>query len=346
MPFKIVRDNITHLHADIIVNSANPRPLIGDGVDAAIHMAAGPELIAARKEIGDIPVGNVADTPGFGLFAKYVFHTVGPNNRKLGTEAAAEMLRNCYQKSLDLAVERRCRSIAFPLISTGNYGFPKDRALEIATSTISSFLLKNEMDVTLVVFDPESYVLSSKLFHDVKAYVDEHYVESAPMDWGIQQLAGGDLRKVSRRLNITQAKRALPREIEQDIEVRIEEYDFKSACIPMEEPVGETFSEMLLRLVDNTGKKDAEVYLKAHQTRQLFSKIRTNKEYRPSKNTVLAFALALELNMDQTLDLLKSAGYTLSDWIKLDVAIKGCILHGYYDMIQIKITLFEMGIDF
>ena len=114
----------------------------------------------------------------------------------------------------------------------------------------------------------------------------------------------------------------------------------------MENPAGETFSEMLLRLVDDTGKKDSEIYLKANQTRQLFSKIRTNKEYRPSKNTVLAFALALELNMDQTLDLLKSAGYTLSDWIKLDVAIKGCILHGYYDMVQIKITLFEMGIDF
>jgi O-acetyl-ADP-ribose deacetylase len=391
MPFKIVRDDITHISADVIVNSANPHALIGDGVDAAIHVAAGPRLIEARKKIGDIAVGDVRYSRAFDLRAMYVFHTVGPDCRREAPNHE-EKLKSCYTKSLQLARQLHCESIAFPLISTGVYECPREQSMQIAVSAISEFLMQNDMDVTLVVYDPESYVLSTKLFDDVKAYVDEHYVESVPKDAGIDLLEDEDLRRLDHVSNLERYKRMasqmgpepeLSEESRRDLEddainareirwsldstsldrsARESRPDAKmkpgAAVIPpaskqdLEAIMGgrtseaETFSQMLLRLVDKSGKRDAEIYTKAGQSKQTFSKIRSQRNYQPSKNTVLSFAIALELNMDQTMDLLKSAGFTLSDGIRMDVAMRFFIENGIYDLFQIKITLFGMDITF
>jgi O-acetyl-ADP-ribose deacetylase (regulator of RNase III) len=391
MPFKIVRDDITHIDAEVLVNSANPHAVIGGGVDAAIHMAAGPKLIEARQKIGEIEEGNIAYTPGFNLKAQYVIHAVGPDCRKPQPNME-EKLRACYANSLELAKELGCESIAFPLISSGIYACPKDKAFQIAISAISDFLMENDMDVTLVVFDAKSYVLSTKLFHDVQAYVDEHYVETMPRDAGISELDKDDLRSkefisnysrtagtAERRMASKPDKECIARgrdklylqyekrsakegegEGEDEFisayffEHPVQEVDMEQACysIKFDEDMpeiitnGETFTEMLLRLIDKTGKTDAEIYRKADQTRQLFSKIRNQKHYQPSKNTVLSFAIALELNMDQTMDLLKTAGYTLSDGIKIDVAFQYFIKSAFYDLMQIKIILFGMELEF
>lgn len=176
MPFEIVRNNIVNMHVDVIVNTANPRPVIGSGVDTAIHEKAGEKLLEARKQIGDIPVGEAYLMPAFNLNAQYVIHTVGPVWHG-GMADEVKLLRNCYINSLNLAAENNCESIAFPLISTGNYGFPKDLALQTAIGAISSFLLNHEMQIYLVVFDKKAYALSEKLFKAVESYIDDHYVE-------------------------------------------------------------------------------------------------------------------------------------------------------------------------
>lgn len=371
MPFKIVRDDITHISADVIVNSANPHALIGDGVDAAIHVAAGPRLIEARKKIGDIAVGEVRYSRAFDLLAKYVFHTVGPDCRREAPNHE-EKLKSCYTKSLQLARQLYCESIAFPLISTGVYECPREKAMQIAVSAISEFLMQNDMDVTLVVYDSESYVLSTKLLGDVKAYVDEHYVETTPKDAGIDLLEDEDMRRLGHVANRVRRQGEIDldqKSIEaSDIRWSIESSEEELDSLSLEKPVAmglptvaskgleaiigartpgaETFSQMLLRLVDKSGMKDAEVYHKAGQSRQLFSKIRSQKNYQPNKNTVLSFAIALELNMDQTMDLLKSAGFTLSDGIRLDIAMRFFIENAIYDIFEIKITLFSMDISF
>ena len=378
MPFQIVRDDITHIDAEVIVNSANPRPVIGGGVDAAIHMAAGPKLIEARKQIGEIGEGHIGYTPAFDLPARYVIHAVGPDCRK-PQPRMSEKLRACYADSLELARELGCGSIAFPLISAGIYDCPKEQAFQIAISAISDFLMENDMDVTLVVFDSKAYGISTKLFHDVKAYVDEHYVESMPRDAGISELDKDDARSSEFILNYrwpqkkeepagftggaadgsSKRRKGESEQVRWSIDTSVEasiptSIDAPAVLLSFDEdghittikPNGETFSEMLLRLIDHSGRTDAEIYRKADQTRQLFHKIRTNKDYQPSKNTVLSFALALELNKDQTMDLLKSAGYSLSDGIRLDVAFQYFFENHIYNIFDIKGVLFEMGIEF
>jgi O-acetyl-ADP-ribose deacetylase len=223
MPFKIVRDDITHFSADVIVNSANPHALIGDGVDAAIHVAAGPRLIEARKKIGDIAVGDVRYSRAFDLLAKYVFHTVGPDCRKEEPNQE-EKLKSCYTKCLQLARQLSCESIAFPMISTGVYACPRETSMQIAVSAISEFLMQYDMDVTLVVYDPESYVLSTKLFDDVKAYVDEHYVETTPKDAGIDLLEDEDMRRLEHVSNRSMAGRYMG-QLSADAEFSIDSYE-------------------------------------------------------------------------------------------------------------------------
>ena len=196
MPFEIVRNDITKMAVDAIVNSANPRPIVGLGTDSSIHCAAGPELLAARQKIGTIAVGQAAITPGFALHATYVIHTVGPvwAGGSYGEEA---LLKSCYEISLRLALEHGCRSIAFALIATSNYGFPKDKALQIAVSAFSSFLLEHDMMIYLMVFDRRAYKLSENLFSSIASYIDDHYVDL----WEQAVYGGIDKRnrQVSRR---------------------------------------------------------------------------------------------------------------------------------------------------
>ena len=329
MPFEIVRNDITNMRVDAIVNTANPRAVIGLGVDSAIHEKAGPQLLAARQEIGHIDMGCAAITPAFQLAAKYVIHTVGPvwDGGSYGEE---DLLRNCYDNSLGLAVEHGCQSIAFPLISTGNYGFPKDKALQIAISAFSEFLLEHEMQIYLVVFDQTSYKLSEKLFQGVASYIDQHYVDA----WQMATYAAEAPRINRRRREIDRCETMAMRECA----------PCASKAMSLEDMLKQAdagFTETLLKLIDQTGKKDSEVYKKANISKQHFSKIRNNPNYKPTKPTAIALALALELDLDTAKDLIGRAGYALTNSSKFDLIIRYFIEQGNYNVVEINMALYE-----
>ena len=337
MPFEIIRNDITLMHCDAIVNSANPRPLVGLGTDSAIHKAAGPELLEARQKIGNIAPGMAAITPAFGLDAKYVIHTVGPVWDG-GSHGEETLLRNCYDNSLRRALEHQCRSIAFPLIATRNYGFPKEKALQIAVSAFSTFLMEHEMLIYLVVFDRNAFCLSEKLFHGITSYIDQHYVDS--WEKAVYGLEGNTRRQIrQRRRDMELYSMPPPREGMPTC-----------ASVPMATGAGlpewlkqedAGFTETLLRLIDQSGQKDSAIYKKAHVSKQHFSKIRNNPGYKPNKETAIAFALALELDVKQTNDLIGRAGYTLSNSSKFDLIIRYFIEQKQYDLVQINLALYE-----
>lgn len=329
MPFEIVRNDIVNMQVDAVVNTANPNPVIGSGVDSGIHKKAGHELLVARQEIGCIDFGDAVITPGFDLDARYVIHTVGPV-WKDGSHREEQILSSCYRNSLTLAKEHECESIAFPLIATGNYGFPKPLALQIAVREISTFLLENEMQVYLVVFGKEAFALSEKLFKSVNSYIDENYIRSKKLDeYGTESMYGSRLE--TRRIREQECA---------DMSV--------GAAIPMDSDdwgqlindLDAGFSETLLQLIDRTGKKDSEIYKKANVDRKLFSKIRNNMDYRPSKTTALAFAFALELDVDETKDFIGRAGFALSHSSKFDVIVEYFLVNGNYNVFELNEVLF------
>lgn len=323
MPFEIVRNDIVNMKVDAIVNTANPRPIIGAGTDKAVHDKAGARLLLARKEIGNIAVGEAAITPAFDLDANYVIHTAGPIWRD-GKSSEEALLASCFKNSLRLAKEKECESIAFPLISTGSYGFPKPLALQIAVREISSFLMENEMQVYLVVFEKQSFELSEKLFKSVSSYIDANYVsDKMNLEYGTSKLRRFDYEEM------------LLRESSYEITLKIPNLD------GMLKNLDKGFSETLLDLIDRTGKKDSEIYKKANVDRKLFSKIRNNADYRPSKATAIAFAVALELSMDETDDLLARAGIALSQSNKFDVIVRYFIENKKYDIFELNSVLFE-----
>lgn len=338
MPFEIVRNNIVNMHVDVIVNTANPKPVIGAGVDSVIHQKAGAKLLEAREKIGDIPVGEARLTPAFELPAKYVIHTVGPIWQG-GEAGETEYLHACYLNSLNLAAEVKCESIAFPLISTGSYGFPKDLALQTAISAISSFLLEHEMQVFLVVFDKKSYALSEKLFKAVESYIDEKYVEQA-------FLCEYQDRSVHRRARFEKDCMSVACEPLVQKEVPKKECSLPKFLKPKRkledllDEVEDTFSESLLRWIMKKDKSNPEVYKKANMDRKLFSKILNNKDYKPSKMNAIAIAIALELNLDETKDFIGRAGYALTHSSKFDIIIEWFIMQGNYDVFEINEVLF------
>ena len=323
MPFEIVRNDIVNMKVDAIVNTANPKPIIGAGTDKGVHDKAGARLLLARKEIGDIAIGEAAITPAFDLNARYVIHTAGPI-WKDGRSDEEELLASCFRNSLGIAKKKACESIAFPLISTGSYGFPKPLALQIAVREISSFLMENEMQVYLVVFEKQSFELSEKLFKSVSSYIDENYVsDKMNLEYGTSKVRHRDYEEM------------LLHESSYEITSKMPNLD------GMLNNLDKGFSETLLDLIDRTGKKDSEIYKKANVDRKLFSKIRNNADYRPSKTTAIAFAIALELNMDETNDLLSKAGFALSQSSKFDVIVRYFIENKKYDIFELNSVLFE-----
>lgn len=323
MPFEMVRNDIVNMKVDAIVNTANPRPIIGAGTDKAVHDKAGARLLLARKEIGNIAVGEAAITPAFDLDANYVIHTAGPI-WKDGRSGEEELLASCFRNSLGIAKKKACESIAFPLISTGSYGFPKPLALQIAVREISSFLMENEMQVYLVVFEKQSFELSEKLFKSVSSYIDANYV--------------------SDKMNLEYGTSKVRRRNYEDMLLHESSYEITSKMPNLDGMLNNLdrgFSENLLDLIDRTGKKDSEIYKKANVDRKLFSKIRNNADYRPSKTTAIAFAIALELNMDETNDLLSKAGFALSQSSKFDVIVRYFIENKKYDIFELNSVLFE-----
>ena len=329
MPFEIVRNDITKMAVDAIVNTANPEPVVGSGTDTAIHKKAGPQLLAARQKIGAIARGSAAVTPAFDLQARYVIHTVGPVWRG-GSHAEEQLLRSCYDTSLQLAQQHGCRSVAFPLISSGNYGFPKDKALQIAISAFSDFLLKNEMTIYLVVFDGAAFRLSEKLFQGVASYIDENYVESSLAAYGTVR-KGSPNRETRMRAQVCAPRCPAP--------VKAASRALSLEDMLKQEDAG--FTETLLKLIDKSGKKDSEIYKRAGLTKQHFSKIRNNPAYKPTKPTAIALALALELDLKATRDLIGRAGYALTSSSKFDLIIRYFIEQGNYNVVEINIALYE-----
>ncbi|MDO4869749.1 MAG: macro domain-containing protein [Bacillota bacterium] len=336
MPLNIIRNDITKVKADAIVNTANPLVQVGSGVDSAIYEAAGfDELLAERAKIGPMTPGQAAATGAFGLDAKYIIHTIGPVWEG-GTHGEQEAVASCYRNSLEIADELGCQSIAFPLISTGTYEFPKDLALDIAMDEIKSFLEDHDMDVTLVVYDKESFVISTQLYAGVKSFIRDNEVRKRMIRRGVH---GSRIDTLS--------------------SYGIGSYDAggfddfsspsTSASISWEPPESfepfedkdETFQQMLFRIIDTQGLKDPDVYKKANIDRKLFSKIRSNVDYEPSKKTAIALAIALELDLEETQDLLSRAGYTLSTSKPFDLIIRYCIVHGIYDIYQVNCILFD-----
>ena len=334
MPFEIVRNDITKMCVDAIVNTANPRPVIGLGTDSQIHEKAGPELLISRQEIGRIEAGGAAVTPAFNLQAMYVIHTVGPvwDGGSYGEE---QLLRNCYDNSLKLALEHNCQSIAFPLISTGNYGFPKDKALQIAISAFSTFLLEHEMQIYLVVFDRTAFRLSEKLFQRVSSYIDEHYVETLEKTtYGISGTRNRPSRSARRMRELEEAY-SMP----QCAPVPCAKSSLSLDDFLKEKDSG--FTERLLELIQQSGQKNSVIYKKANISKQHFSKIINDPNAKPSKPTAIALALALELDLEGTKDLIGRAGYALTNSSTFDLIIRYFIEHKQFNVIEINIALYE-----
>ncbi len=331
MPFEIIRNDITNVHADAIVNTADPHPVIGAGTDSRIHEKAGPRLLAARQRIGDIQRGCSAITPAYRLPAKYVIHTVGPVWEG-GSSNEEKILKSCYESALQLAQGHGCKSIAFPLISTGNYGFPRDKALTVAISVFSAFLSGSEMHIYLVVFDRSSYKLSEKLFTNVASYIDQNYVDACTF----ATYTGATSRRVRSVGSPSISRRNDP---EEKCLAPCEAAPLSLEELLKQEDAG--FTETLLSLIDKTGKKDSEIYKKANISKQHFSKIRNNPNYKPTKATALAFAIALELDLDATRDLIGRAGFALTNSSKFDLIIRYFIETKNYNIVEINIALYE-----
>ena len=328
MPLEIVRNDITKMTVDAIVNAANESLLGGGGVDGAIHYAAGPELLAECKTLDGCKTGKAKITGGYNLPAKYVIHTVGPVYED-GKHGEKSLLESCYRESLALAKKHNCETVAFPLISSGVYGYPKDQALKVAIDVISVFLLENDMMVYIVIFDKAAYKISEKLFSDITEYIDDNYVDEHT-----------DYRRESMRMNTPMAPmQASVGLFESDLcecKAMMAEEDLDAKL----KHIDESFSQMLLRKIDEKGMTDAECYKKANIDRKLFSKIRSDVHYKPSKPTAIAFAISLELSLDETEDMLKKAGFALSHSNKFDIIIEYFISKGNYNIFEINEALF------
>ncbi len=406
MSFKIVRNDITKVAADAIVNTANPEPLYAEGTDAAIYHAAGEEdLLRVRKAIGAIARGDAKATPAFALQARYIIHTVGPVWNG-GEQGEFEVLRSCYRKSLRLAEDLGCESIAFPLLSTGVYGFPKGKALEIATEEIRTFLEESEMDVTLVVFDEESFVLSGEVFRDIEALIGESEVrEACTAEYGVPYApVMRESLRARRGLFAERRKECSAPVFSQEAFDEDDLWEEDGPCFgappvedqgesskedvcygappvegPCEEPSAaqevhddqklsaptwtdamsagkpeitedledfinqteETFQQKLFELIDDRGMDDVAVYKAANVSKKVFSTIKSRTDYHPNKNTAYGFCIALHLDMEETLDLLRRAAYTFSPSDKYDRIMEYFIRTGNYDMFTINEALFK-----
>ena len=353
MPFEIVRNDITRMQVDAVVNAANGSLLGGGGVDGAIHQAAGPGLLEECRKLGGCETGDAKITGGYRLPARYVIHTVGPIWHGGGHHEEA-LLISCYRKSLELASAHGCESVAFPMISAGAYGYPKDQAMTVAVHTISEFLMTHEMMVYLVVFGREEFITGTRLFRDIREYIDDAYVgthlrknveRTRGILWHSNRKAALDLDQELARGLVFEDAVAMP-----SAEDREEEERFPSGAAGVSEPDWEEifknrdegFSDALLRLIDERGLTDVECYKRANVDRKLFSKIRSNSGYRPSKPTALAFAVALELSLEETEAFIRKAGYALTRSSHFDLVVEYFIRRREFSVSDINMVLFEM----
>ena len=354
MPFQIVRNDITRVEADAVVNTANPLPEVGGGTDWAIHTAAGPELLKAREEIGEIGVGKAAATPAFGLPAKYVLHTVSPSWVD-GQHGEEKLLREAYDSALRLAADLGCRSVAFPLMAAGTYGFPHDVALSVAIRAFTDFLLDHERQIYLVLFNGKAFNIAGSIFDDLKSYIDDNYVsEQEEKEYRVDSLPERFSLERNRAGIIRQKRRGRP------VKTDISEsacYDAMAAPFAaggrptentsLEEMIRQqqesSFRDYLMDLLRERACKTSEVYKRAEISKQIFSNILNKEDYQPTKNTVIQLAIGLQLDLAQTQKLLDKAGYTLTRSSKRDLAIKYFIEHKMYNVTFINEALYDCG---
>ena len=370
MSLKIVRNDITKMNTEAIVNTASDHAVVGTGCDSAVYMAAGcDELLRYREEkIGFVPEGEVFMTPAFKLQAKYIIHAVSPHYVD-GNQGEEEKLRSCYRKSLQLAKENGIRSISFPLISTGGFGYPKEEGMRIAVDEINAFLLHNEMDIFLVVFDTKATQLGEKIYPGLEAYIDHNYVKDAgKKEYGDAYFRSGrsgepgddrylaNVRRMEQRLspNVCSYSRSIADEAEFDECDEEEAFDLwgdEESALALEKKLNErlahkadTFSEYLLYLIASKNMTNVEVYKRACLTKQYFHKLNKNKNFHPEKSKALLLCVGAKLNLDETKDLLARAGYALSPADLTDIIFSFFIEHKHYDVIDIDIQLEEHGL--
>ena len=338
MPFLMIRNDITKVTADAIVNPANRNLLQGSGTSRAIYQAAGEqELTASCEAIGRCDLGRAVCTPAFGLHAKYIFHAVCPAWHG-GGFGEAEQLAGAYHSALELAAEYHCKSVAFPLLSSGNYGYPKEQAFRIAVDTITQYVMEHDLTVYLVLYDRHSLAVSRKLFALVEEYIDDHYVAQNDESYQFDRRRRESVERRRWRLEeeatpMLETAAAPPPPATTPMAARSLEH--------LMDNLGESFTTRLLRLIDERGLKDSTVYKQSNISRQHFSKIQCNRDYNPKKKTVLAFAVGLHLSEDETIDLLKSAGYAFSDGSKQDWIVRYCLEHKIYNINQVNTLLFQ-----
>ncbi len=369
MSFEIIRNDITRVRADAIVNAANPHPVVGAGTDTAIHKAAGPELLEARRAIGDIVPGDSAETPAFGLKAKYVIHTVTTGWID-GRHGEGEILRKAYDSALSLAGRLGCRSIAFPLLSAGSYGFPRELAMSVAIQAFTDFLMSHDMKIILAVFNKEAYSLAGSLFDDVKSFVDDNYVEERSYEErgrehfrpkhseGWNRPVPGTALSGSRRDEEEGADYWQEAEFEEDLGEEIvfnaiadigfaEEETEEISELTLEEILKRreaSFVEYLRDLLTETGISDPVVYSRAGMSRQLFNKIINNYDYQPSKRTVYQLIIGMQLDLPKARKLMDKAGYAMTRSSRMDLMMEYFISHGRYNSIEIDVSLVDAGL--
>ena len=331
LPIQIIRQDITKIRADAIVNPTNEQLIPGGGVDEAIHLAAGKRLAEACAKLGGCELGQAKLTPGFGLPCKYVIHTVGPVWRG-GTHGERALLESCYAKSLWLAKKHRCGSIAFPLISSGAYGYPKDEVLRVAMDSIGEFLYENEMTVYIAVYDKTSYQLSAKLYSGVVSYIDDRYIGDGENIRGYERFVANQSTMAPER----RSRRDFRESVLKDAAVDFTPASLEEALRSLDKG----FAETLFDYIDSKGMTDVDCYKRANVSRKTFSKIKCSRSYRPSKATVLSFAIALRLTLEETNHLLNTVGMSLSRSDKFDVIVEFFIRNGKYDIYEINETLF------
>ncbi len=331
MALKIIRNDITKMSTDAIVNTANNQVMVGTGCDRAVYEATGyDKLLSYRAEqIGRVEEGEVFITPGFDLPAKFIIHAVSPRF-KGGDSGEEEKLRSCYRKSLRLAKEHNIKSIAFPLIATGGFEYPKEKGIRIALDEINDFLLSNEMMVYLVVFDEKSTALGERLYPDLKVYIDKNYVRERQVK---------EYKKTATFMPAAAATIGLPFSLASMFDEQHEKKLKERVS-----HISDSFSEYFLHILESRHMKSSDVYNRACVNKRTFSKIRTNRDYHPDKATVLCLCVGACLNLDESKDLMARAGYALSPGDKRDVIFSYFIENEIYDVIGIDMVMEEYGL--
>ena len=349
MPLKIIRQDITKINCDAIVNPTNRHMEPGGGADLAIHEAAGPELYSYCQNLGGCPVGHAKITPGFALPCKYIIHTAGPDWYRV--DNPEELLISCYNESLKLAVDNQCESVAIPLISSGAYGYPKDKVLKVATNVISDFLLETELMVYLVVFDKRAYEISNKIFADVMSYIDDHYIEAHCEEAIVRNsewYGETDFMSSVRRDDIVSRRKKAQKEIKEK-QILVEAIAMPCAKGNALDEIDDAiknmdkgFAETLFYYIDKKGLSDVECYKRSNVDKKTFSKIKCNREYRPSKITVVSFAIGLKLSLDEANHLLNTVGMSLSHAYKFDLIIEYFLRTGNFkDIFEVNEVLYK-----